>query len=217
MSKSEDQQLNRRDFLRGGAILFGGVAAGILPKIAEAQVARPTKPVSGVNVAARLMFWNGTAFVPASELPAGDASLSAIALRLRANSNDGGLKGLDVVFSSATKEPFLAWTSPSRGGTTSGAFTAPVSNGTLSVVAITTGTTRVAEDGTPLDTRTTINLMTGGGRGDKLMEGTYLLVTGSASISGVRYTPEDATNPIVAADGSPVRFQYLMIQISREA
>jgi hypothetical protein len=141
MSKSEDQQLNRRDFLRGGAILFGGVAAGILPKIAEAQVARPTKPVSGVNVAARLMFWNGTAFVPASELPAGDASLSAIALRLRANSNDGGLKGLDVVFSSATKEPFLAWTSPSRGGTTSGAFTAPVSNGTLSVVAITTGTT----------------------------------------------------------------------------
>lgn len=79
---NQDPTIARRDLLRGAALLAGGSALGVLPRLAEAVTLTPATPLS-------IGYWNGASFVAAEGLLYGATALDRIAITVTAV-NGGG-------------------------------------------------------------------------------------------------------------------------------
>ena len=72
----------------------------------------------------------------------------------------------------------------------------------------------ITEDG-PAAMTTALTLRLDGQRGPKLREGAYVLLPSGTPLAGLVLTPGEPNSPISYYDGTPVRFQCVLLDISR--
>lgn len=101
--------IERRDFLKGSALVLGSAAVGVLPQLAEAAVNAP-------KVVPSLYRWDGTRFVRASSLSKEPALLGLKRIELMSVGPATRLRGIDQIVSAPQGSfVFHAWTAQPKG------------------------------------------------------------------------------------------------------
>lgn len=201
-----DSSFPRRQFLKGAVGALGASALGLGPVAALAKMA-PTKIVT-------LAYWDGTRFVLANRLASGDATLTSARLTLRGFNNDGGvIKAIDAYFvvpngtKPAIHAPFSAWVSPPRG--------APKVRFVQSVDPTLGILLKLQLSDATGSTASTTNLISGTAAGNKLKEGTYVLVSGAVDMNQFTLDLSNSSAPLSRRLGTGAVPQYIVIDVER--
>jgi len=199
MAFTKNRSFARRDFLRGAAGLVGASVVG-LPGLAEAQTT-----IGGIISAqpVSVAYWDGVAWVLATSLPKGDASLQTVAIGLHGYGSGTSIRSIDAY---PGKIPFSAWSAAPQGcpATQYGAPVGP--GGVLLSVNIQSG---------PKTVPIPILFTPGSGTGPKLREGVYALALGKVDWIAYGYAPSTDHSPLVDASGNPATFQHVIMTVTR--
>jgi hypothetical protein len=205
MPHSLDRTIPRRTFLRGAAGLLGATALGIPSSALSAPMAFVASDLTFA-----VMYWNGSAFVPAQDLSSGDQSLGSVQVTLHGFGTQGEIRWIDLVplvrTPKGTQESaFYAWTAPPN-GLAKTRCTMPVD-----LIAGLHLSTRVVVDTAVEDILTPFTISSA--KGPKLREGSYVLCAAKVSWKGLELRPDGQV--VNRLDQSPVAFQYVVASFAR--
>lgn len=208
MAKLVDSKLPRRSFLTGAASLVGATVMG-LPKLARADDGgRGNLKKSPVSIG----FWDGSRFVSADRLEAGDATLGSVRLDMRGYGSGSVLGSISVSSWASTSTgngwaPFLAWQAPPQ-GCGKARFVMPVDTThglRISTQEVSGGAASVTD----------INLIAGTGSGPKIQAGTYVVAVGRVNWDSYHLDTSAAGGPVVAMLGAPALPHYVVVNLTR--
>lgn len=168
-------------------------------------------PLSTLPLA--VMFWNGTAFVPADSLPVGDMSLASAQLTIHGFGSTAEIRRVDlhpqIRTTLGTRDAvFYAWTAPPQGESITRC---------VMPVDLKTGlhvSTHVIVDEVEEDVVTAF--VVGATPGPKLKEGSYVLCAAQAAwqlyelVSG-----PNGAQVVSRSDQSPAPFQHVVVTVVR--
>lgn len=195
-----DSSFPRREFLRGTAAAAG--TALVAPKLLSLGF---TGGTASVDVA----FWNGSKWQPATKLPSGDPSLSAVQVTVRSQGELANLARFEASFAvqvdgSMSERRFVAW----RPSSATARFTMPVrpEQGLVFVATL-------SQNGS--ETQVPVRLGFAKPGGPLLREGIYLIAPELPALNRLEASAHEDGSPELLLDGAPATFGHLLIEIER--
>jgi hypothetical protein len=196
---------SRRIFLKTTGGVVAASALSISPVSVFAQSATPPAVTVG--------YWNGSRFVAADQLPAGDQTLSFVKIGLNGFGSSGSLVGIEghalmpVTSNEFLRLPFTAWVAPPVGcQNTQFVMTVNPTKGVLlSVQQRVSGTVQATD----------VSLLGNSPTGSKLREGTYIVLAGKVDLSTITFPTSKVVGPVIGV-GAQAPSQYVLMTVVRD-